>query len=350
MTDPKDNEIGAEDIPEQAAAWLDQGQGVALATVVATWGSSPRPAGSQMAIAEKGRFAGSVSGGCIESTVADAAARAIAGGPPTVLEFGVTDEMAWEVGLTCGGTIRVLIERVGGAGGMARETLDALIAARAGKRAVALATDLESGVQALVFAETDQGALALDIDGLSAARTALRRDKATTIESGTTTIFVQPFNPPLRLIVVGAVHIAQALAPMAALAGYTVTVIDPRRAFATLERMPGIALRAEWPDKALEYLAPDARSAVVALTHDPKLDDPALIRALGSDAFYIGALGSKRSHAKRLARLAGQGVGETDLARIHGPVGLAIGAVSPAEIAVSILAEMTSVRHGVATP
>ena len=151
------------------------------------------------------------------------------------------------------------------------------------------------------------------------------------------------FNPPLRLIVVGAVHIAQALVPMASLTGYDVTVVDPRRAFASDARFPGVAVRQDWPDEALEELRPDARAAVITLTHDPKLDDPALDVALRSDAFYIAALGSKRTHAARLERLAGLGHDAATLGRIFGPAGLPIGAVSPAEIALSIMAEMTQV-------
>ena len=160
--------------------------------------------------------------------------------------------------------------------------------------------------------------------------------------------FVQVFNPPLRLIVVGAVHIAQQLAPQAALAGYDVTVVDPRGAWATAERFPGIRLNSDWPDAALAALAPDGRTAVVTLTHDPKLDNPALATALASQAFYIGALGSRRTHAQRCERLAEAGWDATAVGRIHGPVGLAIGAKSPAEIAVAILAQMTQVLRGAA--
>ena len=153
--------------------------------------------------------------------------------------------------------------------------------------------------------------------------------------------FLQVFNPPLRLMVIGAVHIAQALAPMASLAGYHVTVVDPRRAFATDSRFPDVAMTQDWPDEAMTALAPDRRTAVVALTHDPKLDDPGLDVALRSEAFYIAALGSRRTHAGRLERLAELGHDAATLARIHGPAGLDIGAVSPAEIAVSVMAEMT---------
>jgi xanthine dehydrogenase accessory factor len=159
-------------------------------------------------------------------------------------------------------------------------------------------------------------------------------------------LFVQAFNPPRRLVIVGAVHFAQSLAPMAALTGYAVAVIDPRRAFATDARFPDFTLLSDWPDEAMERLKPDNRTAVVTLTHDPKLDDPALQVALRSEAFYIGALGSKRTHAARCERLRAAGLADSDLARIHGPAGLAIGAKSPAEIAISVMAQMTAARHG----
>lgn len=157
--------------------------------------------------------------------------------------------------------------------------------------------------------------------------------------------FILVRNPPPRVLIVGAVHITQALAPMAALAGYEVTVIDPRGAFATVDRFPGVALSDDWPDDAVKGLRPDLRTAVVTLTHDPKLDDPALIAALQSDAFYIGALGSRKTHAARLERLGAAGFDAAALARIHGPAGLAIGAKSPAEIAISVLAQLTAQRH-----
>jgi xanthine dehydrogenase accessory factor len=159
-------------------------------------------------------------------------------------------------------------------------------------------------------------------------------------------LFIEVFNPPLRLILVGAVHIAQKLAPMARLADYEVTVVDPRRAFATDSRFPSVDLRHDWPDDALKALDPDRRTAVITLTHDPKLDDPALVQALNSPCFYIGALGSTRTHAKRLERLAQEGFSEVQLERIHGPLGLPLGGRAPAEIALAAMAQMTQVLHG----
>ena len=228
---------------------------------------------------------------------------------------------------------------------MKLRTLERLLEDRAAKRQVALVTHLESGHQSLARPDGADGELAIDADLRAAIDEAVRDDRSRTVDGPDGTVFVQVFNPPLRLLVVGAVHIAQPLARMAATAGYDVTVIDPRGSFATDERFPGVSLLNEWPDEALPPLDADRRTAVVALTHDPKIDDPALAAVLRSDAFYIGALGSRRTHAARVERLAEAGFSEAETARIHGPVGLSLGAVSPAEIAVSILAQITRVLH-----
>lgn len=220
---------------------------------------------------------------------------------------------------------------------MKREILEALNAARREGRAIVRAVDLASGEERLIDPATDASPLGI------AAATAARADQSAPVEIDEQSWFLSVSNPPLDLVIVGAAHIAQLLAEMARLAGYGVRVIDPRTSFATPERFPGTALSHDWPDEALAKQPLGPRSALVALTHDPKVDDPALVAALKSRCFYIGALGSKKSQAARLARLKGQGFDDTALARIHGPVGLNIGAKSPAEIAVSILAEMTSV-------
>ena len=225
---------------------------------------------------------------------------------------------------------------------MTPDLLAALQAAQVAKRPVALLTRLSDGQQCLWPETALPGALA------EAAERALREDAAANVTLDGEAWFVHPHNPPLRLIVVGAVHIAQALVPMAQTTGFAVTVVDPRRAWATADRFPGITLIHEWTDDAMLALAPDARTAVVTLTHDPKLDDPALDIALRSEAFYIGALGSRRTHAKRVARLAEAGHGEAAMARIHAPVGLDIAAVTAPEIALSILAEIVAARRGAA--
>ncbi len=218
----------------------------------------------------------------------------------------------------------------------------AIAASRVGTPA-AIATNLSSGQQSLIEGGEVTGNLAVDDTIRSGLTKAFVEDRSTTIETPSGAVFIEVFNPALRCFIVGAVHIAQPLARMAAMLDYRVTVIDPRTAFATDARFPEIELSTEWPDEALQRLKPDKRSAVITLTHDPKLDDPALAEALKSQAFYIGALGSRKTHAGRLRRLAELGFKEADVARIHGPVGLNIGAISPAEIAVAILGQVTSV-------
>jgi xanthine dehydrogenase accessory factor len=218
---------------------------------------------------------------------------------------------------------------------MRLEILRQLNEARRAGRAIVRATDLASGEDRLVDPSNDTSPLGI------AAATAARADQSAPVEIEGRTWFLAVFNPPLDLVLVGAVHIAQPLARMAVMTGYGVRVIDPRTSFATPERFPGMALSHDWPDQALRKTPLGPRSALVALTHDPKVDDPALTAALRSPCFYIGALGSKRTHAGRLARLKANGFTDEDLKKIHGPIGLAIGARSPAEIAISIMAEMT---------
>jgi xanthine dehydrogenase accessory factor len=229
---------------------------------------------------------------------------------------------------------------------MKASDLERLVAAKAERRPIALVTDLGTHQQALFEADAPARPLDLSHAQASAVESALAANRSGEIESEGRRLFVKARVPDPRLVIVGAVHITQALAPMAAIAGYDVIVVDPRRAFATAERFPGLSLRHDWPDEAMDAIKLDARSAVVTLTHDPKLDDPALDRALRSPAFYIGSLGSKKTHAARLQRLTAAGFDEAALARIHGPAGLAIGAKSPAEIAVSVLAQLTAARHG----
>ncbi len=225
--------------------------------------------------------------------------------------------------------------------------IDAVMAANAEGRSAALATDLTSGAQLFLDQGETEGDLELDEVSLGTMREALRADRNISLDTAQGRVFVQVFSPPRRCFVIGAVHIAQPLVPMLVACDYKPIVIDPRGAWATEARFPGVELSSEWPDEALERMKPDRSSAVVALTHDPKIDDPGLIVALRSEAFYIGALGSRRTHAKRLERLGKEGFGENELSRIHGPIGLNIGGVSQAEVAVSIVAEMTQVlRRG----
>ena len=319
MTQP----IPHDHIPELALEWHRAGRGAVLATVVETWGSAPRAAGSQLVVDAAGTMMGSISGGCVEGAVVGEALAALAEGRPRLLTYGVSDEDAFAVGLACGGSIRVLVAPV-----VSDALLADLVAARAEPKAVALVTDLASFASGLVA------------QGQEAAVDARLRADKSGVDEGR---FVAVHNPPLRLIVVGAVHIAQSLLPMARACGYAVTLIDPRTAFGGAERFPGEAIVEAWPDAALAALAPDARTAIVTLTHDAKLDDPAVSFALRAPVFYLGCLGSSRTHAKRLERLAAAEFSPDDLARIHAPAGLNIGAKSPAEIAVSIMAEITQV-------
>lgn len=311
-------------IPEIALDWHRQGRGAALATVIETWGSAPRQPGSMLAVSGSGEIMGSVSGGCVEGAVVAEALEALRDGQPRLLTYGVSDENAFAVGLACGGTIRILLEPLGR--GMPVAMLEQIVEARAARRALAYGITPEGWARRLL--------------GPAEAPERFRADRSGMEETGE---FIALFNPPLRLMIVGAAHIAQALVPMARLAGFDPVLIDPREAFASPARFPDTVLVHDWPDEALAAQRLDARCAVVTLTHDSKLDDPAIEAALRSDCFYLGCLGSSRTHAKRLERLRAAGFPEAALARIHAPVGLDIGAKTPAEIAVSVLAQVIGV-------
>ena len=298
-----------------AHSWLAAGHGVAIATVAETWGSAPRRAGSHLVVRDDGLFEGSVSGGCVEGDVIANAIELIAEGGFRRFEYGVADATAWKVGLACGGRIAVLVQALRH-DRFAPELLDRLAKARREGRELALSTDAEGRTREGVF------------DG----------------------DFVNRYPPPLRLAIVGAVHIAQALVPMARLIGYEVTVIDPRGLFGAEPRFGEVLIDSRWPDEALAAWRPNAASAVVTLTHDPKLDDPALLAALASPAFYIGALGSRRTHAARLERLAAVGIAPDNLVRLHGPAGLDLGAAGPAEIALAVAAPLTAAWRGKLQP
>lgn len=308
MSDP----VILNDIERLLAAARDwHGAPLALATVTATWGSAPRPRGSHMLIHADGRFEGSVSGGCVEGDILMQAQEVIAGGPARLKHYGVADAAAWEVGLPCGGEIAVMVQSVGQEGFPAA-LFDRIAQARLSGERLALSTDIDSG---------------LTVEG--------ERDGA----------FVNIYAPPRRLIVVGAVQIAQTLIPLARQLDIRPVLIDPRARFLTAERFPAVDLDDHWPDEAIAARCPDAATAVVTLSHDPKIDDPALAAALRADTGYIGALGSRRSHAARLERLRAIGFDDDALARIDGPAGIDIGSVGPAEIALSIAAGMVKALH-----
>ena len=295
-----------------ARAWA--GDPMALATVVSTWGSAPRPRGSHMLVHADGRFEGSVSGGCVENDIMATAAEVIAGAQFQVKRYGVADRDAWEVGLPCGGEIAVMVQPVS-ATGFDPELFDRIAEARAEGQSLTVTTDLSTGHSDLRPVETGE-------------------------------VFANRYDPPRRLLIVGAVQIAQALAALAATLGVETAVIDPRARFLTPERFPGVTLDDRWPDEAIAAYRPGPATAVVTLSHDTKIDDPALLAALASPAGYVGALGSRRSHAARRERLAASGVSPAELDRIDAPVGLDIGAIGPSEIALSIAAAMVARWHG----
>jgi len=314
-----------------AEAWLAAGREVALATVLSTWGSAPRQPGSMLAIRDDGAFAGSVSNGCVEGAVIEAGLAALHDGKLRQLEFGVADDTAWSMGLTCGGRITIVVETL-----RDLALIAALNNARRLAKPVARAVDVASGDAVLFDPEQEGTELAL------AAR---KRSAATITEVAGISWFLTVYNPPIDLVLIGAVHIAQALSKMVPPLGYDIRVIDPRKAFATAERFPGISLLTDYPDEVFATAPLARRSAVVALAHDPKIDDPGLVAALSSPAFYIGALGSQITQASRRERLAALGFAASDVARLHGPIGLSIGSKSPEEIAISILAEIIKVQH-----
>lgn len=325
-------------ILKQLLEWRSDGDGVALATVIKTWGSAPRRAGSSMCINSQMKFQGSVSGGCVETAVIQQALEVIESGHNRLLQFGVSDETAFEVGLACGGTIEIYVQGICDHKG---EQITELIELSERNESAVLTFDLDDRG----LFEVTQKDLIKDASGLESGDQerlygALKQDRAHDFEKNGQRFFIQPCNPPLTLYIVGAVHITQELVPIIKPLGFKVSVVDPRAAFATEQRFPAVKLITRWPQQVFAQTNLNHRTAVITLTHDPKFDDPALIAALRSPAFYIGALGSRKTHARRLQRLMTEGFSEAQLSRIHAPIGLDIRASNPAEIAVSIAAEL----------
>lgn len=321
---------------ETARSWLDQDGRVALATVVGTWGSAPVRIGGQMAIAADGRFEGSVSGGCVEGEVITEAEGILEDGKPKTLTFGVEDETAWRVGLPCGGKIQVYLERLEKPEGL--PLLTQAVAAESGRSGLVWRTHLKDGRRE-VFERTDASKDADVARRFDSGESELQE----TADGG---IFLHALVPQPRIVIIGATHIAQMLAQMVLLAGYDVRVIDPRTAFAAVSRFPGIELQTEWPQDALPAIGLDHYTAVVALAHVGHIDDEALKLAMRSNCFYVGALGSRRNHAKRTERLKEAGFTAEEIARIHSPIGINIGAQNPQEIAVSVMAEIVLALRG----
>lgn len=335
-SNPAEVQMLRSDAIELAVSWLEEHGRVVVATVIETWGSSPVPVGGQMVVAPSQHFSGSVSGGCVEADVIAEAMELMPGGPPCTLSFGVADATAWAAGLPCGGAIRVLIEPMTAAKDGA--DIARILAARRQRRPIAVATGLADGARVVV--EPDRDGAPTEV-----AR-CLKEATSRIVVGDTGEVFVHVHAPPARLIVVGATHIAQVLGHLARLAGYEMLVVDPRAAFASPARFPGVPVVAEWPQDALPRLGLDDATAVVVVAHAAHIDDAALVCALRSHCRYVGALGSRRNHAKRSARLAEAGVAAEDIARIRAPIGLDIGARTPAEIALSIMAEVVSAFRG----
>jgi xanthine dehydrogenase accessory factor len=314
------------DVMDDVKSWLSAGDPVALATVISTWGSAPRPAGSRMAISQSGKIAGSVSGGCLEGEVFEQAQEILKGKPAKLFHYGVSDDLAWTVGLSCGGEIDVLVEPLG-------QAHRDLMAALEAERPVVLETDVgeKPGARQLLT-PTDS-----NVPDLLDRENPVRQDG----------VFLEPFPRPPELYIFGGSHVAIPLTRLANAIGFRVTVVDARSKFADRQRFPE-ARRVihAWPDEVLKDLPMDGSTYVVILTHDPKFDDPTITAALKGRPRYIGAIGSKKTHRDRVARLVKAGVNPSEIERVHAPIGLDLGAQTAEETALAILSQMVAVRHG----
>ena len=337
------------DILSDLDRWQRDGESIALATVIQTWGSSPRRVGAKMALTRNGKITGSVSGGCVENAVVEAGVESLRTNRPQLLHFGVADETAWEVGLACGGSIDVFVKPLDPI--FFEELRDVLTSERPAVTAIVARGPRELLGRELMIREDGHVAGTLDNEWDEKVRELAME----TLSLGTSRrlvlsedieIFLEVILPPLTLIVVGGVHIAVALVAVAKTLGYRTIMIDPRKAWGNAERFPHVdQLVQTWPDKAFEEVRITRSTAIAMLTHDPKLDDPALRIALSSPAFYVGALGSKITQAKRRERLLKDGMSESQLSRLHAPIGLKIGAQTPEEIALSIMAEVVDAHR-----
>ena len=311
-----------DDIITPTCEWLKNGEQVALATVISTWGSSPRPVGGQMAINKDGEIIGSVSGGCVENSVISEAINSIFDRKLRIKDYGISDDLAWEIGLACGGELKILIQAIEDNDSILLQILDHIKK----REPINLIINCLDGKRNIV----NEG------NKLFSDKSFFDKEKQ---------IFYHAILPKPRLFIVGAVHISQSLVPMAKMCGYDVILIDPRNHFANKKRFPNCNIITEWPDEALKNFQLSQHCNLVTLTHDPKIDDPALINALTSNIGYIGSLGSAKTHDKRMERLKNYGIKKNKLLDIHGPIGLDIGSKTPEEISVSILAELTKFRR-----
>jgi xanthine dehydrogenase accessory factor len=348
------------ELNETLAAWAAEGQGIGRAIVVRTFGSAPRPEGAVMLVADDGRLAGSVSGGCVEGAAFEEVERARRTGRSRVIRYGISDEQAWDVGLACGGTIDVLMQPT---------VPIAAVEAAAGRDGVAVVTPLPEDSPGPVFGPhapgegsapaepltvTEDGALhgtlgdaVLDVALVELAREALDTGASRTVELGDRSLFIEAYPSPSRLVVVGAVQVAMPLVRMARELGYETVVIDGRATFATRERFPDAdRVVVGWPDEVADEIGLGPSDAVAVLTHDVKFDEPAIVAALERGCRYVGAVGSRKTQADRHARLRAAGVAPDALARLRGPIGLDLGGRAPAETALAIMAEIVAARHG----
>ena len=340
------------EILTQINTWQQKGKDVAIATIVAAYGSAPRPLGSKMAVSSAGEITGSVSGGCVEGTVAEEALQVLKSKQSKLLKFGISDETAWNVGLTCGGSIEVFVE------GLDWTIFEVLKQDLQKESLVAMVTwvqGIELGRKLLVWPDgnhiSSPGPEQLETQALKMAMEHLQTQQngreILQTAMGEVDLFIEIFPPPPRLVIIGAVHIAVALVSMAKLLGFHTTVIDPRKSFATRERFPHPdELITKWPEEALQSIPLDEGTYLVTLSHDDKLDVPALKAGLEHPLRYIGALGSRKTHAKRLEALLEAGVDPERIGYIHTPVGLDIGSITPEEIAIAVMAEIVAARRG----
>ncbi|HJR81457.1 MAG TPA: XdhC/CoxI family protein [Anaerolineales bacterium] len=337
------------DILSDIDRWRAQSKSIALATVIQTWGSSPRRAGAKMALTTDGMISGSVSGGCVEGAVCETGVEVLRSNRPQLLHFGVADETAWEVGLACGGSIDIFVKPLDS------EFFKVLRSVLMEERPAVVVTlvrgpDQQLGRELLVEENGKvTGTLYSEFDpkAIQVAKEVLRQgDSRRVMLNDDVEVFMEVILPPPTLIAVGGVHITIALVALAKTLGYRTLVIDPRSAFGNADRFPNVdQLIQAWPDDAFRQIRITRSTAIAMLTHDPKLDDPALKLALPSPAFYVGALGSKTTQAKRRQRLLEEGLADSELERLHGPIGLDIGAGTPEEIAMSIMAEIVATRN-----
>lgn len=340
------------EILDDIEGWREAGEEIALATLIAVRGSAPRRPGARLAVTRSGKMSGSVSGGCVESDLIDKSMEVLRDAEPRLETYGISDEQGFEVGLSCGGSIDVLVEPL-----VWDETLSATSEALRSRVPAALGIGCDPvlrGRRIAVFAH-DRSVGSVDSSTDEAIEAEARRllpfggSKLLELpmQGGEAKVFIEAFAPPSRLFIVGATHAAVALCRMAKLVGFHVTIVDPRSVYATRERLPEAdEIRRAWPDQGLDENELDEYSYLVSLTHDVKFDQPTLLKALRSSARYIGAIGSRSTHERRKSQLREQGFDDSDLSRIHSPIGLDIGSRTPEEIAVSILAEMLAVRYG----